>query len=423
MYWALYAPLLAFPSASSLHRRGARRWRAAGPARVALAPRSRCPRSSPGPTSSTARRWVSSARARAGGPRPLLDVLPRQPALRSGCWDGAPEPGRRALPGFHGRRGWRWSARRRPSPRIRWDGASRSTLCLAACCSVWAHGARTARLAPGPYGCPFEFVPGFRNVRYPERFAHLRGAGPRAAGGRGPGATASRRAGLGSPARGAAAVRRAPVDPAAAGAAAGDREIPQVYHWLAGQDEVRVVAEVPSARYGWSGSTRCRCTSRRCTGSAPRRASRLLPADLQLHALAAVPFPGARERSFLERFGVDTVVVHPDPGGPPAWGEAARGGRRPRPSPRARRPAPARGPRPAYRGRPSRRCARWTAVVESAGVLSRRPERALDGDPRRPGGPASTAGRGDFLRVTFARPQTHRARLDRRRERRSSRCR
>jgi hypothetical protein len=168
-------------------------------------------------------------------------------------------------------------------------------------------------LDPAPYAFLHRFVPGFSGVRYPERFALfvVLGLAPLAAVGLGrlrPRIGAVAAAGLVAFTfleHLAVPLRLAPL-------AGGDR-IPSVYRWLAEQQDVRVVAEVPEPHYlldragalpMYFSTAHWKRTVQGFTG--------YFPPAYRFARWRLFHFPAADSVAFLERFGVDAVVVRPD---------------------------------------------------------------------------------------------------------------
>ena len=175
-------------------------------------------------------------------------------------------------------------------------------------------------LGPGPYRLLFEYVPGFRSVRYPERFCVLLvlGLGPLLAAG-----LALLRGLLGRTGLALVALLiflehfSAPLElsPLPTGS-----QVPEVYRWLARQGDVRVVAEVPAARYKMERSdalpmylstVHWKRTLQGFTG--------YFPPAYHFIRWRLCHFPSPESVRFLERLGVDTVVVSPTDEGVPAW--------------------------------------------------------------------------------------------------------
>lgn len=273
-------------------------------------------------------------------------------------------------------------------------------------------------LAPGPYRLLYEFVPGFRNVRYPERFALvcMLGLAPLVAAG-----VAALRVRLwpsdGRESRAfallaallvfsehyAAPLRLAPLPPAA--------RLPAVYAWLGRQPDVHVVAEVPVGRHlmerldaepMYHSTAHWKRTVQGFTGYFP-------PAYVFLR-WRLFQYPAPETLDFLARLGVDTLVVRPPA---VAWAASEAPGRQratlvatfPE-GHRALRVTPAahpgfdvpRAPDPAWRELPRDA---WRAQASTPGV-----ERALDGRLDTSWSTVRPQGRGDFLRVVFPRVVT-----------------
>ncbi len=266
---------------------------------------------------------------------------------------------------------------------------------------------------PGPYRALFEFAPGFRNVRYPERFAMvcMLGLAPLAAGG-----AAALRTRL-WPAAGrrsmafalaltllvfaehfSAPLQLQPLPPAA--------RLPEAYAWLGRQADVRVVAEVPSSRYlmerfdtapMYHSTAHWKRTVQGFTG--------YFPPGHNLLRWRLFHFPKAETLDFLARFGVDTVVVRP------VAGEALRDARPPAAEvvasfddgmrvvrlPARRAPAFAEPPSPDPSWREISRVD-WLPRASTANAV-----RALDGRLDTSWSTELPQGRGDFFRVIFPR--------------------
>jgi hypothetical protein len=175
-------------------------------------------------------------------------------------------------------------------------------------------------LAPGPYALLYHFAPGFRSVRYPERFALVLvlGLAPLAAAG-----LARLRARLG---RGAAAAACALLfvehfsAPLALEPLPPPSRAPSVYRWLAGQADVRVVAEVPSSR-NWMERTDGlpMYFSTLHWKKTPQGFTGYFPPASNFVRWRLFHFPDAESVAFLRAFGVDTVVVRAEGGRLPDW--------------------------------------------------------------------------------------------------------
>lgn len=168
-------------------------------------------------------------------------------------------------------------------------------------------------LGPGPYALLYRFVPGFAHVRYPERFSLLLvlGLAPLVAAGLARLRPRLRTAGM----LGVAVLIFAehfsaplPLEPIPAGAG-----VPEVYRRLARQDDVRVVAEVPATRYllerfdalpMYFSTAHWKRTVQGFTGYFPPAYTFM---RWRLHH-----WPAEETLDWLERFGVDTVVLAPD---------------------------------------------------------------------------------------------------------------
>jgi hypothetical protein len=177
-------------------------------------------------------------------------------------------------------------------------------------------------LGPGPYVLLRALVPGFRNVRYPERLSIfvLLGLAPLVAHGL---KYAQPRIGRIGTALVCALLFIEHVSvPRPLQAVATGSQIPEVYRWLGTRDDVTVVAEVPNPRrkallekfdsYPMYFSTvHWKRTLEGFTG--------YFPPTYYFSKWRLYHFPDPESVRFLERFGVDTVVVDPDKGVLPRW--------------------------------------------------------------------------------------------------------
>ena len=171
------------------------------------------------------------------------------------------------------------------------------------------------RLGPGPYAAFFQWMPGFQNVRYPERLSILLilGLAPMVAIGLD---RLSHR--LGKLAVGAVGgilfLEHLSIPLQLAHLPTGD-EIPEVYRWIAKDPDAKVVAEVPTTRF-WGeradadpmyySTVHWKRTVQGFTGH--------FPPAYNFIRWRLFHFPDEEAVNFLEKLGVDTVVVHPDDG-------------------------------------------------------------------------------------------------------------
>jgi len=169
------------------------------------------------------------------------------------------------------------------------------------------------RLMAGPYAAFFHWLPGFQSVRYPERFSlvMMLGVAPLLAGG------LSRIrpivGGFGVVAISALVFIEHLSIPLKLAPLPTGEEIPKVYHWMAEQQDVNVIAEVPTTRY-WGeradadpmyfSTVHWKKTVQGFTGYFP-------PAYNYIR-WRLFHFPDRESVSFLEKLGVDTVVVQPE---------------------------------------------------------------------------------------------------------------
>lgn len=260
-------------------------------------------------------------------------------------------------------------------------------------------------LGTGPYELLYRFAPGFGHVRYPERFCILLvlGLAPLVAAG-----LARLRPHL--RAGGVLAIALLifaehfsaplPLEPIPAGAS-----VPEVYRWLTCQDDVRVVAEVPSTRYllerfdalpMYFSTVHRKRTVQGFTG--------YFPPAYNFMRWRLYHWPSPETLDWLERFGVDTVVLGADALEPPP--DSARwrlegpfpGGERVarllRASGQGYAPPDAEHDRLIEVPR-----AGWDVQASYPGA-----ERAIDGDAITAWSTPDAQGRGDFYRVRLAQP-------------------
>jgi hypothetical protein len=178
-----------------------------------------------------------------------------------------------------------------------------------------------ADLSPGPYAAFYRLVPGFRHVRYPERFSLVLvlGLAPLVSEG-----LARLRARAGASAAMAACgllfVEHLSV-PLALERLPPPANAPEVYSWLAKQDDVRVVAEVPSTHYWMERSDALPMYySTIHWKKTPQGFTGYFPPATNFVRWRLLHFPDRESLEFLRKFGVDTLVVSAAEGGLPKWG-------------------------------------------------------------------------------------------------------
>jgi hypothetical protein len=168
-------------------------------------------------------------------------------------------------------------------------------------------------LGPGPYTALHRWAPGFRNVRYPERFSILLilGLAPLVA--LGLARLRPRLGGAGLAALGTLALLEHLSIPQSLDALAGGRAIPEVYRWLATRDDVHVVAELPAAR---NRLERFDALPMYYSTAHWKRIvegfTSYFPPSYNFEKWRLFHFPDPESVAFLERFGVDTLVVRPE---------------------------------------------------------------------------------------------------------------
>jgi len=172
----------------------------------------------------------------------------------------------------------------------------------------------------GPYTAFYRLAPGFRNVRYPERFALVLvlGLAPLVAAGlarlrvRAGTAPAFAACGLLFLEHLSAPLALEPLPPAAGA--------PEVYHWLAAQADVGVMAAVPSTHYWMERSdAEPMYLSTVHWKKTPQGFTGYFPPATNFVRWRLFHFPEPESLDFLGRFGVDTVVVSAAAGARPAW--------------------------------------------------------------------------------------------------------
>jgi len=180
-------------------------------------------------------------------------------------------------------------------------------------------------LAPGPYAAFSRWVPGFQNVRYPERLSILLilGLAPMVA--IGLDRLRHRLGKTGVVVVGGILFLEHLSIPLPLAQLRTGNEIPEVYHWIANDPDAHVVAEVPTTRFQgeradaasmYYSTVHWKRTVQGFTG--------YFPPAYNFLRWRLFHFPDPEAVSFLEKLGVDTVVVHPDNGlsiaaGDPRW--------------------------------------------------------------------------------------------------------
>ena len=413
MYWGLYAPLLTFPTAAWLAWRHRAPWRTLVPLVVPLLAALALSALFAWPYVENSRRFGFERSL----PDPVgidryLDVLPQNLLYAKALGTARSNQDAAHFLGFTAlAAALVGGVAGRFQPQVRlgrgfWITLACSGFLLSLGPRLMAYG---HDLGPGPYRLLFELVPGFRGVRYPERFAifAVLGLVPLMAAG-----LARLREAWGfNVGPWAAAVLfvehlsvplpLAPLPPA--------RQVPEVYHWLGGQPEVRVVADVPAARYRmerldalpmYLSTVHWKRTVQGFTG--------YFPPTYHFTRWKLFHFPALDSVSFLERFGVDTVVVQPGPTGAPAWATADPRWEATAPFPEGHvvlRLRAARSPEFALRApEPLREADRAAWKVQGSHP---HPGRAIDGDPATAWGTGERVQvRGDFYRIAFPRAVT-----------------
>ena len=415
MYWALYAPLVLFAAAAVLTWRFRPRW-------LALARLAACLAVPVLLVALVARPYMRSAQA-LGFARPVpdsvpidryFDVLPRNLLYAGVLGTAGPNQNAAHFLGFAAlalavvavwpRRGARGgepvTLERRLSPLLLGFLAAGFLLSLGPRVRLgeWDVG-------PGPYAALYRWAPGFRNVRYPERFSILviLGLAPLVAVG-----LARLRPRLGTAglaALGAFVLVEHLSIPQTLDPIAGGQAIPEAYRWLATRDDVRVVAEVPAMRNRlerfdalpmYYSTAHWKRTLEGFTG--------YFPPSYNFEKWRLFHFPDPQSVAFLERFGVDTLLVRPEGAGL-VRGEGRWRVERVFPDGHqvlrfAAAPVPAfPAPPLAGAGLVERDRTEWSVQGSSPGA-----ERAVDGDLTTSWATPVRQGKGEFFRVRFPRP-------------------
>ncbi len=177
-----------------------------------------------------------------------------------------------------------------------------------------------AVLSPGPYRLLRAFAPGFRNVRYPERLsiAMILGLAPLAAAGLA--ALRPRLGTVGMLAVGGFLFAEHLSVPRSLSFLPGGAAVPEVYRWLAGRDDVRVVAELPASAYRMERADALPMYFATVHGKRTLQGyTSYFAPTYQFIKWRLFHFPDPESVRFLRRFGVDAVVVAPVDGAPPGW--------------------------------------------------------------------------------------------------------
>jgi hypothetical protein len=263
-------------------------------------------------------------------------------------------------------------------------------------------------LGPGPYAFLFRFVPGFRNVRYPERFAVFvaLAAAPLAAAGLA--ALRSRLRAVGAAAVCAIAFLENLALPNVLTPMPSGDEIHAVYRRLAERTDVHVVAEFPAARHRmerldampmYLSTVHWKRTLEGFTS--------YFPPTYNFAKWRLFHFPDPESVTFLQRFGVDTVVVRAEQAWQPRWRESDPRWTMEGPLPggdlllRLRGPGDEPFTPPATTSRREVPRAGWDVQASYSGA-----GRAVDGDLQTAWTTGERQGRGDFYRVRFPAPVT-----------------
>ena len=262
-------------------------------------------------------------------------------------------------------------------------------------------------LGPGPYAALHRWAPGFRNVRYPERFSILLVLGFAPLVAMGLARLRPRLGGAAIAALGTLVILEHLSIPQSLDALAGGRAIPEVYRWLATRDDVRVVAELPAAR---NRLERFDALPMYYSTAHWKRIvegfTSYFPPSYNFEKWRLFHFPDPESVAFLERFGVDTLVVRPE-GSRLLGGEGRWRIERVFPDGHqvvrlAAASAPAFPiPAPAGADLVERERTGWSVQGSSPGA-----ERAVDGDLATSWATPVRQGKGEFFRVHFPRPLT-----------------
>jgi len=407
MYWALYAPLILATAVAFLWWRTRAPLRALGRLAAALAPAVAIVAAFFVPYLRTAERHAfARLPPDSVGIDRYLDVLPGNVLYAHLLGTALPNQNAAHFPGFVALALLlvAVSRRRGPTPLAGWRPLLVTFVVAGFCLSlgpeILAFG---HRLGSGPYSLLYDFVPGFRNVRYPERFAlvMMLGFAPLAALGLDrlrprPGGT------LAAAVVGFALLEHLAI-PARLDPLFATRHIPEVYHWLADRPDVNVVAEWPASRHRlerfdalpmYCSTVHWKRTVEGFTG--------YFPPTYNFTKWRLFHFPDPDSVRFLERFGVDTLLVRSEPTSrqPPLPGVVLRtfaDGTRvlhlaAQPTPAFELPAPVSSLVEASREG-------WEVQASAPGA-----ERAIDDDEDTEWETPERQAKGDFYRVRFPDP-------------------
>jgi len=172
----------------------------------------------------------------------------------------------------------------------------------------------------GPYDLLFSVIPGFKNTRYPERLSVFLALGlaPLVALGMERLRPRLGRLGLGLLTL-LIPLEHLAIPQSLSELEAGNR-IPTVYRWLKDQDDIHVVAEVPSVRYLMERADARLMYWATVHGKRTVEGyTSYFPPTYSFAKWRLFHFPEPASVAFLERFGVDAVVVRPANGVAPEW--------------------------------------------------------------------------------------------------------
>lgn len=412
MYWALYLPLMVVAAALFLQWRHRLRWRSLLPLAAALAVAALVVGLFAIPYVRTARELgLERPEPVAVGINRYFDVLPEN--LLYTRWLGTARRDQNAAH-FLGFAAMALAVLGMAMPRDHPAARLRPLLVgMAAAGFVLSLGPEIRwgerALSPGPYALLRELVPGFRNVRYPERLSLFVVLGLAPLVGLGVDRIRQRLPGAAAFALGAVVLLEHLAIPRPLCPMPPPGRMPSVYHWLRAQPDVRVVAGLPGSFYlmeradsipMYFSIAHWKRTVQGYTG--------YFPPTQSFVRWRLFHFPAAESVEFLRRFGVDTVVVAPQGSAPPPWvkpdtrwqvvGPFSEGHvalRLANADAQRFAPPPERGESDLVEA--GRR--HWAVEASAPGA-----ELAIDGDPSTWWRDSLRQEAGDFLRVRFPRP-------------------